>query len=348
MTEVKMLWGPAAIGQANITSNPLSANALSDADNACAWLFCIPKDGTITDVGIFLTAENGTSPAYNTGIVTLDAAGRPTTTAYGGSAVTSAQWTSTGWKWVTLSTGASAQAGDFAAVHIYPGGTPPDGSNNISVCRDTVAGPGKALYYATAWNVGTPALGGVMAIRYSDGTVFGNALASITLYLTLRADATPDEAGCKFTLPAAMTISGARIGIDTTYGLTATATVTLYDGSGTTLASVAIGDKDYVDDSMYVDVYFDPVNLSADATYRLTITAGVSGTSGNVNMQRYLFDSTNAKAAWLCGADWQFTERTDAGAWTDTNTDLSYIGLWVNEITFGGGGGGQRWLGDNG
>lgn len=336
MAPVKMLWGPAAIGQANIVNSALSSLALNDSDNAAGWSFCVPKDGTIEAVGVLLTAENGTSPAYNCGVVTLDSSGRPTTTAYGGSAVTSAQWTSTGWKWITLSTGATANAGDYAAVHIYPGASAPDGSNNISVCRDSVAGPGVTLYYGVSW-LGTQIFGGAYAIRYSDGTVFGNALTSNTPYVQLRSDATPDEAGCKFTVPAAMTVTGARVGIAAAWGSSATATVTLYDNSNTSLASVSISDKDYVDDNTIVDVYFDAVNLTAGATYRLTVTAGASGTGGNVYLQRYPFDSTNAKAAWPCGADWQFTERTDAGAWTDVSTDLSYFGLWVSDIDFSGG-----------
>ena len=62
--------------------------------------------------------------------MTLDSSGNPTTTAYGGSASHDAYTLrQTGWKWVTLSTGATANAGDFAAVHIYPGAQAPTDGN---------------------------------------------------------------------------------------------------------------------------------------------------------------------------------------------------------------------------
>jgi hypothetical protein len=335
MTAVRTLWGPAAIGVANIAGSAVSAQALTDADNAVAWVFNVPKDGTITDVGYLVTAENGTSPAYNCGLVTVDATGNPTTTAYGGSAVTPATWTSTGWKWVTLSTPATGAAGDFAAVHIYPGGTPPDGSNNITVAYGPVADGGYSLNYVVAWT--QAALGGPMAIKYNDGSIYGFALTSVTTYVAgITSGTTPDEVGAKFQVPAAMTCTGARLGCNRTgYGSAATMDVVLYSAADGVLASTTVSDKDFLDVQDYVNVHWDAVNLSAATDYRLIIKP-TTATNGGVTVTKWSVESTAARNMWPAGDSWHWTERTDAGAWTDTTTAIPYMGLWVSDITFGG------------
>ena len=345
MTAVKTLWGPASIGDVRVTSSALSGNALNDADNAVGWAFNVPVDGSITDIGVYLTAENGTSPAYNCGLVTLDSSGRPTTTAYGGSAVTSAQWTSTGWKWVTLSTPATAAAGDWAAVHVYPG-TAPDGSNNVSIVSSAIvasSGDGIAQVYTTAWTgtAGAPA----MAIKYATGAIYGFALSSNTVHVQIRSNTTPDEIGCLFQVPAQMTCSGARVfAFGSGWGSAATAEVILYNAAGTALATTTIGDKDYVDDSPTVNVYWDGVTLSANTDYRIAIKPGV-GTNGDIYTPKWTFESTAARAAVPEGARWQYTSRADAGAWTDDSASVCPMGLWVSDIVFvqGSGSGGAEW-----
>jgi hypothetical protein len=349
MTAVSTLYGPAAIGNLVAYSSALSALALSDADNSVAWLLPIRDAGTITHVGFLLVTINGSPPNYNAAIVTLDSSGNPTTTAYGGSAVTTFTPSGTGWTWVALSTGATANAGDFAAVRVWPTGTVPDGSNHITVCRAPFAGYGITTNYATSWAPLAGASAGPMAIKYDGGAVFGNAITSTTVHAQLRSDSTPDEAGCKFQLPAAMTVRGAQIGIDTTYGTSATFDVVLYNGAGTALATTSVSDKDFTDNSAYVNVWFTPVSLAAATDYRLVVKPGVAGSGGNVNIQRYQFEDAAAVAAWPPGDGlWQYTYRTDAGAWTDVATDLSYMGLWVSDITFsttGGGGGEYAYIG---
>ena len=346
MTAVKMLWGPASIGNVTANTTGFSGNALNDADNAVGWMFNVPVDGSITDIGVYLTVENGTSPAYNCGLVTLDSSGRPTTTAYGGSAITSAQWTSTGWKWVTLSTPATAAAGDFCAVHVYPGASAPDGTNNISIIGTSIVATnadGAGLAYTTAWtaSAGTP----VMAVKYSGGAIYGFALVSNTVHVQIRNNTTPDEVGSKFQVPAPMTCFGARLfALGTGWGSAATAEVILYNSGGTAIATATISDKDYVDDSPTINVYWDSVSLSANTDYRIALKPGV-GTNGDIYTPKWTFESTAALAAIPEGVRWQYTSRTDAGAWTDDNVSVCPMGLWVSDITFvqGSGSGGAEW-----
>jgi hypothetical protein len=346
VTAVKTLWGPATIGTVAVTSSALIANALNDADNAVAWTFCVPADGSITEVGFLITALAGTPPAYNVGLVTQDSSGRPTTTAYGGSAVTSYTPTSTGWKWVTLSTPATANAGDFAAVHVYPSASAPSGGNNVSVEVVTVADGGTSLSFGTSWTAN--AGGNIMAVKYSGGAIHGYAMASNTVHVQVRSNTTPDEVGCLFQLPAAMTCTGAKLfAFGTGWGSAATAEVILYNSGGTAIATATISDKDFVDDSATVNVYWDAVSLSALTDYRLIIKP-TTAANGDIITPKWTFESTTALAAIPEGSRWQYTSQTDAGGWSNDNTAVCPMGLWISDITFsvaGGGGGEYAYIG---
>ena len=347
MTAVKMLWGPASLGGVYTTTSSLLSNTLSDSDNAVAWMFCIPRDGTVTDVGFYISAKGGTPPAYNAGLVTLDSSGRPTTTAYGGSAVTEFTPTTTGWLWVTLSTAATANAGDFAAVHIYPTASTPTGTNNIAITRIQVADiGGTPMYYASSWSTVTYA--SAYAIRYDDNSIHGLALASNTVHVQVRSDTTPDEVGCLFQVPAAMTVYGAKFSAaGSSWGSAAAADIVLYNAADTVLATAAISDKDFVDDNETINVFFDSVSLSANTNYRLIIKPTVS-TNGNVYTPKWTFESAAALAVIPEGTRWQYTSRTDAGAWSNDSSSIMPLGLWVSDITFtttSGGGGEYAYIG---
>ena len=346
MTAVSnLLWGPAAIGLSTAPSGAVSGFSLNDADNAAAWCFCVPKDGTVTDLGFYVTGITGTAPAYNVALVTQDSSGRPTTTAYGGG--TNPTYTpagGAGWKWVAMTSNATVAAGDFVALHIYPTGSAPNGSNFMAVVATAaITNHAETLQWSVAWTVaaGQPP----MAIRYSDGSVFGLAISSNTTYVQIRQNTTPDEVGCKFTVPAQMTCYGARFNAaGGLWGTAATADVILYDGSNNALASCSISDKDYVTGSNTVNVFWDGVTLSANTTYRVVVRPGV-GTNGDIYFTKYALESTAAKGFFPDGANWQYTSRTDAGAWSDTSTDVPFMALWISDITFiqGSGSGGAEW-----
>jgi hypothetical protein len=336
MTAVKMLWGPAAVGTVGVTSAALGSTNLSDADNSVGWTFSVPTDGSIASAGFYISSLTGTPPAYNVGVVTVGTDGSPTTTAYGGSAIKSYTPTGTGWTWVALDTPATANAGDFAAVRIWPGGTSPDGSNYIAVTSAGVAEGGVGWNYTTAWS--SVGFGALMAVKYAtSNAVYGFALNSNTTFADIRSNTTPDEVGCKFQVPAAMTCSGAKVVLyGAGFGSAATLDIVLYSAADAVLASATIGDKDYVDPANYATVSWDAVNLSAGTDYRLVVKP-TTGTNGNVVVPKFSFESAGAMLMMPCGDSWQWTQRTDAGAWTDTNTAIAPMGLWVSGITFGGG-----------
>ena len=346
MTQVSnLLWGPAAIGNTGAPTAAITGFNLNDADNAAAWTFNMPKDGTVTHLGFYMSGITGSAPNYNVALVAQDSSGRPTTTAYGGG--TNPTYTPSGgagWKWVAMTANATAAAGDFAAVHIYPTGSAPNGSNFMAVLATTyIATMSTGLQFTTAWvpTAGVPP----MAIKFNDGSIYGLALSSNTNHVQIRQNTTPDEVGAKFTVPAQMTCYGARFYTAVaSIGTAATFDVVLYDAADGVLATCAVGDKDYIDDNSAVNVFWDGVTLQANTVYRVSVKPGV-GTNGDMYIPRYTLESTAAKGFFPDGANWQWTSRTDAGAWTDTSTDIPFMGLWISDITFvqGSGSGGAEW-----
>lgn len=345
MTDVRTLWGPGSVGPIATYTSAQSGHTLSNSTNKVANKFILPKSGTIDTVGFLITAKSGTPPAYNVAVVTLDSSGYPTTTAYGSSAVQSYTPTATGWKWVTLSTPATAVAGDACAAIVYPSASTPDGSNNIEVFNVEVAAPGVGMYNNySSWTLLPYST--AMAVRYSDGTVWGYALTSKTLYQLLKNSTTPDEAGMKFTLPADMTCFGARFTNNYYgWGYAATFDVVLYDNTNSVVASCSVSDKDFVaaaSGTAYVNVFWAGASLTAGSTYRIVVKP-TTDSGGDINLTRWQLDSAAAMAMLPCGDTWQGTSRTDAGSWTDVTTDMYPLALWVSSMTFSAGGGGGEY-----
>lgn len=336
MTAMEVILGPMLfpffVSSVALTGSP---HALDDADDSDALLICIKKDGSITKVGFNIVAINGSPPAYNVGIVTLDASGFPTTTAYGGSAITSWTPAATGWNWVTLSTPATANAGDFCAVRIYPGGTPPDGSNNVTISSQVLGGSAasgtepypKTIFYDSGWNARVGPAG--IACQYSGGEIIGFSVEDRG-GININIGTTPDEVGNLFTVPVNCTICGARMGLSNLANGT-TFDLNLYDNGGSLLASMAMSDEDFLSNARIIDLYFDPVNLTAGSNYRLVIEGTAVGVS--TTPVELIFDAAADRLCLSDGVRYQKTERTDAGAWTDTSTRIVLISPIISDIT---------------
>jgi hypothetical protein len=186
----------------------------------------------------------------------------------------------------------------------------------------------------------TPSTGcAPIAVKYqTTDEVHGIALGSTTISVAINSGTTPDEAGVKFQVPAAMTCTGARIPAYTAgWGSAAAVDVVLYNSGGTAIATGSISDKDFVDDTQYVNVFWDGVSLSAATDYRLIAKPTVS-TNGNITLHKYTLESAGARTMFPEGANFQWTQRTDAGAWDDSQTAaIAPMGLWVSDITFSAG-----------
>ncbi|GBD11986.1 hypothetical protein HRbin23_01671 [bacterium HR23] len=295
----------------------------------------MPEDGVLDAVGIDVTAIAGSPPQYQVGLVTEGSAESwPTTqpTAYGGSGIALWAPTATGFQWVTLPTAASAQAGDVVSAMIWPGSTAPSGTNNITVRRSyNTAQSQRAIlvrYYTTSWtnDGGFP----TMAVRYNDGTV---ALPAVTASLqdSFGSGSSPNERGCVFTLPFSATCVGCRFYHPSTTA-TGPSVVRLYSAGGTILAEAP--EISSARDG-FSDVFWDPVTLAANTTYRV---ARLPTSTTNVALQGIRVLEASHLSWWSDGGRWQRTHRSGTGAWTDVANELYMFALWLTGVSGSGGG----------
>jgi len=318
----------------------LDGYRLDDANDAIGYVYMIPKDGTITHLGIYMTQKNGTVPDYNIGLVTLDANGDPTTNAYGNSATQtiSPSTMDVGWYWIELNTPASsAVQGDIVALHIWPTGTAPTSSNFAEFAWDGifVSSLPKQKRFAASWTEDMIASSG---LQYNDGDIVGFPITAM-LYEDLTST---DEFGVYFQLPFGVECNGADIIVISNFAGTESYDVILYNSVNTELASVSITDFDDIDLSQYrVHVSWPDVTLDANTIYRLVVksTSATSIFGLGVIMQSSAYISQFVPEA----TTWIATYRTGAGAWTNQTAQVPWIGLKVSEIitevTEGEGGG---------
>ena len=124
---------------------------------------------------------------------------------------------------------------------------------------------------------------------------------------------TPDEVGCKFQVPAAMTCYGARECFTTTW---TTARPPRLTWCYTTAANGVLASasprptKIMLTTSTSINMSWDAVSLAAATNYRLIIKPT---TAGLYTFKNRRFESTAALVAIPEGVNWQWTQRTDAG-----------------------------------
>lgn len=340
MTAVNLVWGPAAYGQWGVGALLVKIN-LDDSNDKLAMAMALPKDGVIDRVGCCIATINGAPPDYQVSVETLDGAGLPSGADYGGSAAGSWSPGGVGWVWVALGTNATANAGDIIAAVIGPTGVAPDGVDNIEVVRFpivTSTGLPREYYYSASW--GTGAYHVPVAVRYTDGEVVGVAASSCQGEAFDSAD-TPDEMGCKFTVPADMTCYGARLGFNDTEADTSYE-ILLYNDADAVIGQATIADGDHARGGSIggrlVSVYWDAVALTADAVYRLTVRA--THATALVQPARITFPDVDSRNWMPEGSRWTGTERTDQGAWTDIALEQHYMGLLISDITLAAAAGG--------
>lgn len=331
-TAVKLLWGPASLMHWTI-----GADANYDIDgegDEIGIRFCVPKDGEIDRVGFYIHVFNGTPPDYQVSIETLDDAGLPSGANYGGSTPGEFTPLGVGHLWVSLEVNATATAGDFVAGVISPTEVAPDAANSIDVLSIAL-GDDCGVPAEVTWTIrkSIPSI----AIRYTDGDVYGLSITSAIGALFDQAN-TPDEAGCKFSVPADMVCYGARVAFSACEANTSYE-VRLYNDADAVIASVVVDDEDKANQGVGImDVFWDEVILTADATYRLTLIS--THATARIGPARLTFPDLDSRYWVPEGSRWSGTERTDEGAWTDEALEIQYMAIWVNDIDFGANGDG--------
>ncbi len=334
------LWLPAPLLNGyNSPEYDSAFNMVIDAaGEKAATIFMVPKSGTITAIG-FMTGAVTTAQTLQAGLYTLDASDNPSATAYGGMVVgTQAAPAANTWYEVALGTGATATAGDAIAAVIDWNAT----AGNLEIRQISGNAGGVAqcalpfnTHYTTAWAKQSTAIP-CIAIKYSDGTYAEIPMTLPVTAITQRyfnSGSTPDERGMKFTLPAPMRLS--KIWLYQRISDVQDWNFVLYDSAGTAVLTQTINHSIGATGRMKVFDLATKQSLFANSVYRAVVKPTTT------TNDFYIHDMSFNSAAMLDilggGQNFHATERTDAGAWTDTTTIRPMMGLVFDQIDNGTG-----------
>lgn len=183
--------------------------------------------------------------------------------------------------------------------------------------------------------------GAMPYIRYSDSSFAWNlAIAQTSDRLTATTATTPDEAALKFQLPYGAQACGVWSGVQ--YSSSGDHRYYIENSGGTNLCT---GNCATVDSDTSVStsapsagiIWFDEVvNLAKDTTYYLIWSPT---TTSNVHLVYYDVNEAAALEGWGGTSTDVWSQRTDAGAWTDNTTRRPMMGLVLCGVEAAGGGG---------
>lgn len=201
---------------------------------------------------------------------------------------------------------------------------------------DAIVIPIFGRYRASAYEGYLNSVRPAVTFVHSDGTVgglLGAAPAFASDWATVHTGTTPDEVGVRFSVPVATSLCGAQIRMyaEQNYDFV------IYDAAGDALATISVDGNWGLAGGNGADhvIRFSCISLSAETIYR----AVVKPTTANAILVRFA-DVAAASDMRLFGVtDWQWTARTDAGSWTDTNTRLPVMRLLFSGVETGGGSG---------
>lgn len=300
------------------------------------------KTVTISKVG-FRTGTVTTNGDVDVRIETVDATtGDPTGTLFGtttnGTVTVNA---ANSWFTATLTAGASITQGTdrIAVVIVNTTGSYLISSNDVNLWQSNL--PYGDVYNNVSWakQTSTP----IVALEESGGAY--SPIPGIFPALTYSAVAantgsTPDEVGLYFTPSVTCRAKGFGVYAD----LDADADMVLYDSDGTSVLTSLSLDKDVRQQNaagLILGNFPARPTLNGGSIYRL-IFKPTTGT--NTAIYQASAGSAAVLGAFPAGTGYQRTERTDAGAWTQTTTLRPLIFLLVDGIDVPSSGGpGRIW-----
>lgn len=332
------------VPQFNLPRSPGVASYVALATNIAGrkagFGFQCPQAGTIDRI-CFRTAAVTVATDTDVRLETIDTStGSPSGTlvAAGANAtVLAAALTANTWIEVTLTTPVAVTALQYVAVVLAPTGTPTMNFAAIA-SADSRTLPWSGTLGASTWTkVSGDAVG---AIRYNDGTyphIPGMWAAAAINSTSLTAATTPDEVGNLVILPFNCRATGLAIEFGSTSASNSSYRMRIYDAYfGTVLISkTLIGE--FVPASGIIRARFDTtLDLVSGGYYRIAVEA-----LGTVNRSVRTLDAAtlDIAASFPLGANCVYTERTNAGIWSQTLTRRANIGLLIDEIDAGGGAG---------
>lgn len=192
-------------------------------------------------------------------------------------------------------------------------------------------------HFTAAWAKQTPSGHAPnIAIKYDDGSYV--YVAGTIAYATIATPAfnsgsTPNERALYFSVPFPCKIVGAwfRVAVVTN----ADFVVTLYDSNGTSVLATVAVDASALGGAgqtgLYVPFPSSPAIL-ANTAYRVAIKPT---TANNVTLLEFTVNAAAIMDAFEGGQNFQASERTGAGAWSQTATRRPIVGLLVNAFDDG-------------
>lgn len=203
----------------------------------------------------------------------------------------------------------------------------------IDNSNETFGSPWFVRKTASWVNIGN--VHGNFAIRYDDGSygylppLFPSS--SRTFVNTFNSASSPDERGIKFSLPVKTRIRGAWLQVEARND---NFDIVVYEDGEPTPIHTHSWDKDLSgnDDilSLWTCEFTPPLVLEANQVYRLVLKP--TSASGSVDTFYHTLETAALREAWGVPFDWEYTERTDAGAWTDTPTQRFHGGIFIEAI----------------
>jgi hypothetical protein len=320
------------------------------------------EPATITHLGFLVNARAGTPPTYRISLQSVSSTTAfPTGTVLGGGTPASGTFTppaDTTWnntfQWVALSNAYTCTRGQLFAIVIEHSSGTINGSNyttfspNYNINLD-VATTGFPYVVAAAaagpatWSIHT-AFRPTFAYK-SASRVYERPVETISV-LGYSSDSSPDEYAMTFTIPSgwctSYTVAGVRIDMQSPAN-GKTILVNLY--SGTTVLQTCTWDTDNQrgagESGRLFEFWFQDTTLTAltpGTQYRIGFQPQDTGTT--IGWYYATVGSNNNLSGWPGGAGCYQSSRTNAGAWTDSDSTRPWVELILGDITSTGGGGG--------
>jgi hypothetical protein len=189
-----------------------------------------------------------------------------------------------------------------------------------------------------------------MILRYTDGYEFIHPyIFPVTSVTTQAFDSgtTPDEVGMSFTLPYDFEFAGIELPM-VCVSATQVNTVRLYSHDDTILDSTTYYHGQFASANTFANVFipFDRFSpCTANAVHRVTIRPS---STNDVTLYNYNVPSQDYLNAFGGGITHFHTQRTDDGAWTDTEEKRPVMKLYISRldaVVGGDRGGSYGWVG---
>lgn len=319
-----------------------SSTAMTASTHLTAISGVVPRSGTITSIGFRLGAiTKGATTTLSVSLqdtsLTAGPPTRPDGTADQSGTLANVDIVANTWVTVTLGTSRTVTVGELLSVVIGFGTF--NASDSIAISHHGAAplqhNNTVATYNGTTWTAASAATNVILGYSSgNNGTFPGSGVASSITSSAFNSSSTPDERGARW-IPAVSTrVTGLAAAVDPG----AEFDLVLYDLGGTALGTISFDRNAQRSASQRVAFGFfsSPVDIVAGTTYYVAIKPT---TTTNITFITYNVPNAIDRDAWPMGTDFTGATRTDAGAWTLTDTAVPALLPYLDPQPASGGGG---------